>query len=160
MIAEYDDMVGEMVAAVGTAGLTDSTVFVLSSDHGDMQMQHQQFYKMVAYEASSHVPLVIAAGDKVTRLGFRGRVKHLTSTIDFFPTFVDIAGGTPNPEKYKLDGQSLVPFLTTGASPEHADVIVSQFHGENLVMSWYNDFDIILDHFPRVFQLHPTPHAP
>ena len=24
----------------------------------------------------------------------------------------------------------------------------------------YNDFDIILDHFPRVFQLHPTPHAP
>ena len=23
----------------------------------------------------------------------------------------------------------------------------------------YNDFDIILDHFPRVFQLHPTPHA-
>ena len=22
-----------------------------------------------------------------------------------------------------------------------------------------NDFDIILDHFPRVFQLHPTPHA-
>ena len=24
----------------------------------------------------------------------------------------------------------------------------------------YNDFDIILDHFPRVFQLHPTPHVP
>ena len=24
----------------------------------------------------------------------------------------------------------------------------------------YNDFDIILDHFPRVFQLNPTPHAP
>ena len=23
----------------------------------------------------------------------------------------------------------------------------------------YNGFDIILDHFPRVFQLHPTPHA-
>ena len=62
MISEYDDMVGEMVGAVEAGGLTDDTVFILSSDHGDMQMQHQQFYKMVAYEASSHVPLVIAAG--------------------------------------------------------------------------------------------------
>ena len=31
--------------------------------------------------------------------------------------------------------------------------------GSTSFMTWYNDFDIILDHFPRVFQLHPTPHA-
>ena len=30
---------------------------------------------------------------------------------------------------------------------------------EATVKGVYNDFDIILDHFPRVFQLHPTPHA-
>lgn len=134
MIAEYDDMVGEMVKSVETAGLTDTTVFVLSADHGDMQMQHQQFYKMVAYEASTHVPLVIAAGDKVTRLAFRGRVSRLTSIVDFFPTFVDIGGGTPAAD---LDGQSLVPFLESGDSPKQRDAIVSQFHGENLAMSWY-----------------------
>ena len=28
------------------------------------------------------------------------------------------------------------------------------------ILRRYNDFDIILDHFPRVFQLHPIPHAP
>ena len=28
-----------------------------SSDHGDMDMEQQQFYKMVPYEASTRVPL-------------------------------------------------------------------------------------------------------
>ena len=42
MIAEYDDMVGAYVAALAERGLQDSTVLILTSDHGDMQMQHQQ----------------------------------------------------------------------------------------------------------------------
>jgi hypothetical protein len=203
-------------------GLLDDTVFVLSSDHGDMQMQHQQFYKMVAYEASSHVPLVIAPGKNVgsmpcvpgrlplystciashnsisflvvsvfvwnfvsvreclgsfsdrlkkcnfeanfyyltggctiislgscldrfvmsgftgvsrshKRCRYRGRVHHLTSTVDIFPTLVEIAGGIP---AASLDGRSLLPFLEKGVSPKQATTIVSQFHGENLAMSW------------------------
>eukprot|EP00035_Acanthoeca_spectabilis_P008232 m.150745 g.150745 ORF g.150745 m.150745 type:complete len:568 (+) comp14270_c0_seq4:127-1830(+) len=134
MIAEYDDMVGEYITAIDKAGLTDSTIFVLSSDHGDMQMQHQQFYKMVAYEGSTHVPLVIAPGKNFPELKFRGRVRHLTSHIDMYPTFMALAGATP---PAGLDGQSLVPFLTSGESPEHPTSILSQFHGENLVMSWY-----------------------
>jgi len=134
MIAEYDDMVGEMVAGVEAAGLTDDTIFVLSSDHGDMQMQHQQFYKMVAYEASSHVPLVIAAGKSVARFPFRGDVNALTSHVDIFPTLVDIAGAVPSPT---LDGTSLVPFLESGTSAGQPDTIISQFHGENMAMSWY-----------------------
>ena len=42
------------------AGLTDRTIFVVTTDYGDMDMEHQQFYKMVPYEASTRVPLVIA----------------------------------------------------------------------------------------------------
>ena len=42
MISEFDDMVGEYMNAVERAGLTDSTVFIVSSDHGDMQMEHVQ----------------------------------------------------------------------------------------------------------------------
>jgi len=135
MIAEYDDMVGTYIDAIEDAGLTDSTIFVLSSDHGDMQMQHQQFYKMVAYEGSTHVPLVIAPGkDFGTVLKFRGRVHHLTSHVDMYPTFLDLAG-VPLPKG--LDGMSLKPFLIGGESPKHTTSIISQFHGENLVMSWY-----------------------
>jgi len=38
MIAEFDAMVGEYITAVDDAGLTSRTVFVVTSDHGDMDM--------------------------------------------------------------------------------------------------------------------------
>ena len=58
MIAEFDAMVGKYVDTVKAAGVWEQTVTIVTSDHGDMQMEHQQFYKMSAYEASTRVPLV------------------------------------------------------------------------------------------------------
>jgi arylsulfatase A-like enzyme len=51
MIAEYDAMVGKYVQLIDTLGITSNTVFICTSDHGDMNMEHQQFYKMVQYDA-------------------------------------------------------------------------------------------------------------
>lgn len=55
MIAEFDAMVGEYMQAVEDAGIANNTYFVVTADHGDMQMEHQQFYKMVPYDASAMV---------------------------------------------------------------------------------------------------------
>ena len=46
MIAEFDALVGTYVAAVEGADVAGRTVFVVTSDHGDMQMEKQQFYKV------------------------------------------------------------------------------------------------------------------
>ena len=102
MVAEYDDMVGAYVSAPKEAGLEESTVLILTSDHGDMKMQHQQLYKMVAYEASSRVPCVIA-GPGITP---RGNVLTLASLVDVMPTLLELG-------KVPLDGhldQQDVPF--------------------------------------------------
>jgi arylsulfatase A-like enzyme len=48
MIAEFDAMVGEYVRAIDDVGLTDRSIFIVTSDHGDMDMEQQQFYKMVS----------------------------------------------------------------------------------------------------------------
>jgi arylsulfatase K len=40
-------MVGQYVAAIEQAGVADKTYLLLTSDHGDMRLEHQQFYKMV-----------------------------------------------------------------------------------------------------------------
>ena len=50
-------MIGGYVQAVEDAGMIESTIIVCAADHGDMQMEHQQFYKMVAFEASTRVPV-------------------------------------------------------------------------------------------------------
>jgi len=80
-------MVGAYMQAIEAAGLMDSTYWVITADHGDMQvsrgkalgkvpaemerwltaclqMEHQQFYKMVPYDASASV------GRSTTALGY------------------------------------------------------------------------------------------
>jgi len=128
---------------------------------------------MVAYEASSHVPMVFA-GPGVNH----HNVKTLVSLIDLMPTFLEIAGASmppkttapggrdPNPEA--VDGDSLVRLLKHGdaAAASHRDHVVSQFHGENLAMSWYmvrqGDLKYVVwgtgeEHLPQLFNLTADP---
>ena len=162
MIAEYDDMVGVYLDTLKETGLEKDTIVILTSDHGEMLMEKRQWYKMSAYEGSTRVPCVFA-GPGVTH---RGNVATLGSLVDLMPTILDMAGIPLLPD---LDGTSLVPLLTDGdaRSDEHPDHIVSQFHGENLAMSWYMvrqaDMKYIVwgtgqEHIPQLFNLTADPH--
>ena len=99
-----------------------------------MQMEHRQFYKMVAFEASTRVPLVIAGPGVAKGL----EIRSLHSLVDLLPTFLAL-GGAALPAGHTVDGTSLVPLLEHGerAAGGYPDSVVAQFHGENLVMSWY-----------------------
>eukprot|EP01061_Rhynchopus_euleeides_P016122 TRINITY_DN27300_c0_g1_i2.p1 TRINITY_DN27300_c0_g1~~TRINITY_DN27300_c0_g1_i2.p1 ORF type:complete len:546 (+),score=217.37 TRINITY_DN27300_c0_g1_i2:56-1693(+) len=137
MIAEFDAMVGAYVDAVEAAGLTDNTIFIVTSDHGDMNMEHQQFYKMVQYDASSRVPLVIKTPYSATQR----LVTSATSHIDLFPTILEFAGVDRSKWPAVLDGQSLVDFVNGTKAADTHQYAVSQFHGDNIAMSWYHVTD-------------------
>eukprot|EP00658_Telonema_sp_P-2_P002081 TRINITY_DN10789_c0_g1_i3.p1 TRINITY_DN10789_c0_g1~~TRINITY_DN10789_c0_g1_i3.p1 ORF type:complete len:445 (-),score=109.41 TRINITY_DN10789_c0_g1_i3:301-1506(-) len=139
MIAEFDTMVGEYIRAVKQAGVWDNTVFIVTSDHGDMQMEKQQFYKMVPYDASASVPMVIFDGRNPLQ---NGRViTDTTQLIDIFPTVMELAGVNDTLLPPKLGGHSLVPMMSS--QPDRArisqrpDFVVSQFHGDDIGMSWF-----------------------
>merc|ERR1719326_2297556 len=134
MIAEFDAMVGEYVKAVHKSGKFGNTVFIVTSDHGDMQMEHRQFYKMVPYDASSRVPMVIADGRRLRES--RVIVSEPTQLIDIYPTVLTYAG-VPMSHWPTLDGSPIQPILPQeladasksskiGSRP---DFVVSQFHG-------------------------------
>jgi len=177
MIAEFDAMVGAYMNAIRDLGEWENTVFIVTSDHGDMQMEHQQSYKMVPYDASSSVPLVIYDGRRhiststksnsnngddsdqrngkgqqsKQRGGSGGHVIDIpTQLIDLYPTIMDLTGMSPRDyPKDKLDGHSLLPLMKDGNddnNPDQAsktktttrpDFVVSQFHGDNIAMSWF-----------------------
>ena len=105
-IIALDEYVGDLLKTIDEAGIADNTIFVFTSDHGDMQMEHQQFYKMVAFEASTRVPLVIA-GPGISK-GIE--ILSLHSLVDLLPTFLDLAGAKV-PAGHTVDGHSLVPLL-------------------------------------------------
>jgi len=145
MIAEFDAMVGEYVQAVKDAGKYDNTVFIVTLDHGDMQMEHRQFYKMVAYDASSRVPMVIMDARKPRQAPLV--TKAVSQLIDIYPTVLKYAG-VPQSKWPALDGQPLQALLEEENQQvaegsvwpqiqDRPDFVVSQFHGDNIAMSWY-----------------------
>lgn len=102
MIAEVDAMVGEVLRALRAALPKAPVHVVFSSDHGEMAMEHRQFYKCSLYEPSVRVPLILQGPG--VRAG--ATVDRPASLVDLYPTFMDMAG-LPCPAG--LDGHSLLP---------------------------------------------------
>jgi arylsulfatase K len=129
MCAEADAMVGAVYDAMQEAGLTDETHFVLSSDHGEMGLEHQDWYKMSMYEPAVRVPMLMTGPDITPGR----RVSNLVSLIDLCPTFLEMAG---LPTRDDLDGESLLP-LATGRTTDSRDWAYACFTGCTLNTSAY-----------------------
>lgn len=121
MVAEVDAMLGRVLGVVQGADLWGDCCVIFTSDHGEMNMEHGQFYKMCHYEPSARVPLIVAGP------GFEQghEVETLTSLIHLHPTVTDIAGLPP---AAALDGQSLLPELC-GDGPARPNRAFAEFHG-------------------------------
>ena len=60
LVREVDAQVGAIVAALDEAGVLENTVIIFASDHGDALGDHGLIGKGTFYEASCHVPLIVA----------------------------------------------------------------------------------------------------
>ena len=100
MTTQVDEWVGKLLDELDRKGLSDNTLVVFVSDHGEMLGDHGMRAKFKMYEGSAHVPLimrfpgVIPAGTKVVT-----PVSH----HDIFATILDYTG-MKIPEN---DGRSL-----------------------------------------------------
>jgi arylsulfatase A-like enzyme len=114
---EFDAMVGEVVATLDAAGRwrDGSTILVLAADHGDMQLEHQEFYKMVPFDGSTRVPLVFFS-PALAPLGAKV-VTQPAQLLDIFPTLLSLAG-VPVPDY--ADGFDLSPFLQPGVESDRS----------------------------------------
>jgi arylsulfatase A-like enzyme len=100
-----DEAVSAIVEALADTGRLDNTYIVFSSDNGFHLGQHRMKPgKYTPYEPDVHVPLLVR-GPGVPR-GMM--VDALTLSVDFAPTFAELAGATMAVDP---DGRSLVPFL-------------------------------------------------
>lgn len=93
------------MSALQDSGLQDSTVLMFTADHGELAMEHRQFYKMSMLEGSSHDPLlVMGPGVK------SGQQPSLPgSLVDLYPTLLgeDWEAGLHSPECCLL-GENMV----------------------------------------------------
>jgi len=98
-----DDRLAELLAELDRRGLLRHTVVIVTADHGEAFLDHGQWeHGALLHGEETQVPLVI------WRQGLEPRVvQRMVSTIDLFPTLLELAGVTPPPS----DGESLLPLL-------------------------------------------------
>lgn len=128
LLSLIDSEVGRILQALQSLGLSDETLVVSTTDHGDMSGSHKIFNKgAIMYEELYHIPLVMR-WPGVSREG--GVCHAYVSAVDLPATLMEATGVEP---LGPLDGRSLVPWLK-GDAPDWADSIYSQFHGDEYAL--------------------------
>jgi arylsulfatase A-like enzyme len=98
-----------ILSVADATGHLNNTVVIITSDHGEMSVEHRQDFKNSLREPSVRVPMVIASWGVPAFEATRGNiVTNLTSHLDVLPTIAELVGA---PVPAYARGASLVPFL-------------------------------------------------
>jgi len=110
LVTLVDQSIGAILACLERVGLTDNTIIVHTSDHGDSLGAHHLFGKETMFEEATRVPLLVRLpGQRASKT-----ITHPVSHIDFVPTLLDLLGQPNNPQ---CAGKSLLPLITEEAAP-------------------------------------------
>jgi arylsulfatase A-like enzyme len=116
LIKQCDDQLGRVLDHLEKTEQMDSTMIVLTSDHGDYLGDHWMGEKMFMHDQSVKIPLIIydpSARADATR---GSTCDALVESIDLAATFVQAAGAEV--PTHWIEGRSLMPFLH-GETPEN-----------------------------------------
>ena len=106
MVENLDHNVGRMTEFLRRQGLTDNTVVLFVSDHGELGGSHGLRGKQWPYEESVGIPVVVCDPRAPHRAG--ASVADPICTEDFFPTLLGLAGIEPTAP---ADGSDLTPLI-------------------------------------------------
>ncbi|MBV8768625.1 MAG: choline-sulfatase, partial [Hyphomicrobiales bacterium] len=115
-ISYVDDHLGRLMHALRATGLSQESLVLVTSDHGEMLGERGFWYKMSFFENACRVPLLAHGPGFAPR-----RVAAAVSLVDILPTLVEIGRDGASPPMLDLDGRSLVPHLA--GSSGHDEVL-------------------------------------
>ncbi len=125
LIKQIDDELGRLFAFLDEQGLSERTMIVFTSDHGDYLGDHWLGEKELFHEPSVKIPLIVCDPSPEAD-ATRGTVSDdLVEAIDLAPTFLDFLGGAAKP--HVLEGISLLPRLRQTGNAKGRDFVVSEY---------------------------------
>ncbi len=135
-IASGDAEVGRVLEALEGSSVGESTLVVLTSDHGESLGEHDYFFDHGAdlFDPCLRVPLVMAGPGLAA--GHRSGV--LASTLDLLPTILDVVKVSYPPG---LSGKSLLPAARGEPRPDRPRLFGQ--NDRNLLASWGGRFKIV-----------------
>ena len=112
-ITALDEQLARLGHVLDELGLMDDTVFVYTSDHGDMLGSHGRQRKQHPWDESIRVPFVMRCPDQA-RTGLR--IDSPFNVVDIMPTLLGLAG---------------VPAPETCEGRDHAPAVRGEAYGDN-----------------------------
>jgi choline-sulfatase len=110
LISYVDDKINRLLVALESNGLSENTVVVYTSDHGDMLGEHGIWRKMCFFEEAARIPFQIRWPGVL-----KGGQRHdeCVSLIDLTATILELGGVSTDEQKtqWDVDGDSLMPLL-------------------------------------------------
>jgi arylsulfatase len=107
-ITMIDAHLGRILDTLEETGLSENTLVIFTSDHGEMLGDRRRFSKTVPYEGSTHIPLILSGPG----IEADTRAEVPVNTWDVAATILD-AAGIAVPEGHPLIGTSVLK-LDTG----------------------------------------------
>jgi len=160
LVKELDDWIGKILDKLDELGLSENTMVIFTSDHGEMLGAHGLREKNVFYEESAHIPLMIRFPGEIDP---GTTVEGYVSTVDLFPTILDYLGMKP----HENDGKSLRGMME-GKDDEHGAYVVTEWNyrgdvapnymvikdGWKLIIPYSEESDVI----NALYDLNTDPH--
>ena len=108
-ITWMDEKIGKLIDTIEEQGLSENTVVVYTSDHGENLGEHGLWRKNTFYEQASRVPLQIKWPATITG---SQRIKENVSLVDLTQTILELAGlSEEERNSWEMDGNSLMPLI-------------------------------------------------
>lgn len=123
-ITHMDHQIGRFIKALAQEQILEDSIILFVSDHGEMLFDHSLFRKVVPYQGSVHIPLIVRPGRNAHRSDEHAKTnKAVVELRDIAPTILDYAGIEA---PATMDGKSLRVCVEEGD-----DSLRPYLHGEH-----------------------------
>ena len=154
MVSEVDYHVGRILGYLDEYGLTEDTIVIFTSDHGEWLGEHLRYGKgLPAHDCISRVPLIIRWPEGI--VSPERTVTGIVEGVDIIPTLLESAG---IPIPYHLQGRSLFEALI-GQSFAGRESVLTEGEGAKSLRTAKYRYVSHADGRELLFDLEEDPHG-
>ena len=88
-ITHVDHQFGRLITALENDETYHDTIIIFTADHGEMLFDHQLFRKVLPYEGSTRIPMIIHVGKNIRKC-LPHRSESVVELMDVMPTVLDL----------------------------------------------------------------------